>query len=67
MGSLIWTDNYSNQFIPEEIRNYSKNKSKFLRLLLHGFEGIIWVYIELTQILTLFQEEWYRVFEEMAN
>ncbi|RNA17758.1 hypothetical protein BpHYR1_046147 [Brachionus plicatilis] len=38
MGSLIWTDNYFNQiifkksefgFIPEEIRNYSKNKSKY--------------------------------------
>ncbi|RNA33182.1 hypothetical protein BpHYR1_052002 [Brachionus plicatilis] len=50
MGSLIWTDNYSNQIIFK--------KSEFG----HGFQGFILVYIELTQILTLFQEEWYRVF-----
>ncbi|RNA18236.1 hypothetical protein BpHYR1_023452 [Brachionus plicatilis] len=54
--------NHANaKFIPEEIRNFLKSGFK------HGFEDIILVHIELTQILTLFQEEWYRVYAKTLS
>ncbi|RNA17640.1 hypothetical protein BpHYR1_008128 [Brachionus plicatilis] len=51
MGSFIWTDNYSNQIIFKKSEFGTKFKIKFIP-----------EEIQLTQILTLFQEEWYRVF-----